>query len=125
VVAANRFTSDVVCIVLATAAGLGIGWLDLHTTEVIVTVVPLVATGIVLGLLQPTAAWRWAALISVGLPVMAAVAKLSGMQTAEPIRLDPRVWLVALAFALLGSYAGAWARRMAHKVAGGASAPPS
>jgi len=36
---------------------------------------------------------------------------VTGMQTAEPIRLDPRVWLVALAFALVGSYAGALIRR--------------
>ena len=124
-VATDRLTSDVVWIVLAVAAGLGIGWLDLHTTEVIVTVVSLLATGMALGLLQPKAAWRWAALITVGLPMMAVAAKLSAMHTAEPMQLDPKVWLVALVFALLGTYTGAFVRRVAHKVAGGASAPPS
>lgn len=95
---------------------MGIGWLDLHTTEVIVTVVPLLATGIALGLLRPKGAWRWAVLIALGLPVMAAVAILSGMRTAEPVQLDPRITLVALAFALVGSYAGALLRRVASAV---------
>lgn len=97
---------------------MGIGWLDLHTTEVIVTVVSLLATGIALGLLGPKAPWRWAVLIALGLPVMTAVAKLSGIRTAEPVQLDSRVTLVALAFALLGSYAGALLRRVASAVTG-------
>jgi len=106
-------THDLAYGTLAAAAGLGIGWLDLHTTEVLVTVVPLLATGIALGLLRPKAPWRWAVLIALGLPLMAAVAKLSEMRTAEPVQLDPRVTLVALAFALVGSYAGALLRRVA------------
>jgi hypothetical protein len=101
---------------------LGIGWLDLHTTEVIVTVVPLLAAGIALGLLGPKAPWRWALLIALGLPVMAAVARFSGMRTAEPVHLDPRVTLVALAFALVGSYAGALLRRVASEIIGSGAA---
>jgi hypothetical protein len=104
-------TCDLAWAALAAAAGLGIGWLDLHTTEVIVTLVPLLASGMVLGLLRPRAAWRWAVLIALGLPLMAAVARLSGMRTAEPARLDPRIALVALAVALLGAYAGVLLRR--------------
>jgi hypothetical protein len=102
---------------LAAAFGLGIGWLDLHTTEVVVTIVALLAGGTLLGLLQPKAAWRWAVLISLGLPVMAAVATLTGMHTPEPVHLDPRVWLVALGFALAGAYAGALIRGAAQAVA--------
>jgi hypothetical protein len=114
VTAAQRSACDLLCGVLASVSGLGIGWLDLHTTEVIVTIVPLIVAGVVLGLLRPKVAWRWAVLIALGLPVMAAVAKLTGMHTAEPVQLDPRVTLVALAFALLGSYAGALVRRGAN-----------
>jgi hypothetical protein len=118
--APQRSAYDLVCAILAAVSGLGIGWLDLHTTEVITTIVSLFATGVVLGLLRPKAAWRWAVLIALGLPVMAAVAKLTRMHTAEPIQLDPRVTLVALVFALLGSYMGALVRRASGGVTGAA-----
>ena len=121
-IAPNRSARDLACALLAAAAGLGIGWLDLHTTEVTVTVVTLVAAGMVLGVVRPTAAWRWAVLIALGLPVMASIAKLGGMRTAEPVRLDPRITLVALAFALVGSYSGALLRRAATAVTGGGAA---
>ena len=116
--APSRFSYDLLCGTLAAGLGLAIGWLDLHTTEVIVTIVPLLATGFVLGLIRPKAAWRWAVLIALGLPVMAAVAKLGDLRTVEPVQLDPRVALVALAFAMAGSYAGALLRRGAEAATG-------
>jgi len=122
VTASERPAHDAACAALAAAAGLGIGWLDLHTTEVTVTVVLLLAAGFALGLWRPRAAWRWAVLIAMGLPVTAAVAKVSGLRTAEPARLDPRIALVALVFALGGSYTGALLRRAATAVTGGGGA---
>lgn len=119
--APSRSGSDLACTVLAAAAGLGIGWLDLHATEVVVTIVPLLAAGLLLGLLGPKAAWRWAALIAVGLPVMAVGARLSGIRTAEPVALDPRTTLVALAFALGGTYAGVLVRHVASALVGDAA----
>ncbi len=98
-----RSPTDLACTALAVFLGLGIGWLDLHVTEVVVTIVSLLAVGMVLGLLQPFAAWRWALLIALGLPMMATVALLAGMRTAEPVHLDAAITLVALAFALVGS----------------------
>ncbi len=109
---------DLVFVVLAVGLGLGVGWLDVRTTEVTVTVVALLAVGFLLGLLGPGKPWRWALLIALGLPVMAGVAELTGMQTAEPARVDPRVALVALGFALVGCYAGAVIRRAAGAAAG-------
>lgn len=101
---------------VAIALGLGIGWLDLHTTEVAVTIVALVLAGMVMGLVQPRAAWRWAVLLALGLPTMAVVGYLVRLRTAEPIRLDPRITLVALAFALVGCYVGVLARRIAGRL---------
>jgi MFS family permease len=106
---------DATCIALAAAAGLGIGWLDLHTTEVTVTILALLLAGLLLGLLEPRGAWRWAALLALGLPIMALVAGLLRVHTAEPIRLDPRVALAALAFALAGCYSGVVVRRIAER----------
>jgi hypothetical protein len=103
---------DAACAALAVAIGLGIGWLDLHVTEVIVTVLALLAAGLLLGFLQPTLAWRWAVLLALGLPAMAAVGRLLRVRTAEPIHADARIALVALAFASVGCYGGALVRRM-------------
>jgi len=100
------------CTALAVAIGLGIGWLDLHTTEVLVTILSLCLAGLLLGLLQPRAAWRWAVLLALGLPLMAVLGRLLHLRTAEPIRLDPRIALLASAFALGGCYGGVAVRRI-------------
>ena len=92
--------------ILALLLGLVIGWLDLHVTEVTVTIFALLLFGLLLGLLQPVAAWRWAVLLVIGLPIMAAIAHVIGLQTAEPVQFDVRIMLVAFVFALLGSYIG-------------------
>jgi hypothetical protein len=102
---------DSICTAVALALGLVIGWLDLHTTEVAATIVPLLAVGLLLGMLQPIAAWRWAVLVVVGLPIMAGLARLTGVETAEPPQLDIRISLVALVFSLVGVYTGVLFRR--------------
>ncbi len=99
------------CSALALALGLVIGFIDLHTTEVTVTILSLLLAGFFLGLLLPTAAWRWPVLIVVGLPVTAAIARLTGAETAEPVQFDFRITLVSLAFAFIGSYTGVLIRR--------------
>ena len=101
-----RSSRDLACTALSLALGLFTGWLDLHVTEVIVTILALVTSGLLLGLVQPSAAWRWAILIAIGLPIMELVAIKFSMQTAEPARLDLLIALVALVFALLGAYTG-------------------
>ena len=108
---AERSLWDRSCMVLAAVLGLAIGWLDIHTTEVSVTIAALLAAGMVCGLVQPRAPWRWAILMALGLPVVAAAARFAKVVTPEPIQLDPRVMLVAAVFALVGCYAGALVRR--------------
>ena len=114
-----RSSFDLLCTALAFALGLGIGWLDLHATEVSVTIVALLVAGALLGLLQPAAAWRWAILLALGLPVMETVGRALRVRTPEPIQLDPRIALVALAFALVGCYAGVLVRRSVNLFASG------
>lgn len=101
---------------LAIALGVGIGWLDLHTTEVTVTIVALLLAGLLLGLMQPRAAWRWAVLLALGLPAMAVVGSLAQVRTAEPSRVDVRTAFVALVFALIGCYGGVLMRRIAGRL---------
>jgi hypothetical protein len=107
----QRHYLDLTCAVLAVVSGLAIGWLDLHTTEVVVTIMALMTVGVLLGLFEPIAAWRWAVLVVIGLPLTAAVARLSDLQTAEPARVDVRIALVAFAFTMVGTYTGVFIRR--------------
>lgn len=101
-----RSSRDLACTALALALGLVVGWLDLHVTELIVTILALLTFGMLLGLVQPTAEWRWAVLIAIGLPIMELIAIKFSMQTAEPVQLDLRITMVALVFALMGAYIG-------------------
>jgi len=97
---------------LAVAMGVGIGWLDLQVTEVVVTILALLLAGLLLGFLQPTAAWRWALLLALGLPAVAMVSQVLDVRTAEPIHPDLRIAMVAFAFALVGCYGGVVVRRI-------------
>jgi hypothetical protein len=105
-----RSPRDLVCTALAVILGLVVGYLDLHVTEVVVTVVALLISGLLLGLIQTKGTWRWALLIAIGLPIMEFVAIRTGMHTAEPARLDPLIALVALVLAFLGTYLGVFMR---------------
>ena len=109
----SGWRSDTGPMALAVALGLGIGWLDLHTTEVVVTASALLLAGLALGYLRPRAAWRWAVPLALGLPAMAIVGHLFHLPTPEPIRVDPLIVLVAWAFASVSCYAGATVRRVA------------
>ena len=83
----SGWRSDTGPMALAVALGLGIGWLDLHTTEVVVTASALLLAGLALGYLRPRAAWRWAVPLALGLPAMAIVGHL--FHSADS-RADPR-----------------------------------
>lgn len=97
---------------VAVSVGLGIGWLDIHTTEVGVTIVALLCAGLFCGFFRPTAAWLWALLLALGLPAMAMLGRVLRVRVPEPVHLDPRIVLVALGFALAGCYSGVLVRRV-------------
>lgn len=111
-----RSSRDLACTFGAVTLGLGVGWLDLHVTEVIVTILTLSTFGLLLGFVQPTAAWRWALLIALGLPIIEVIAIKFSLQTAEPVQFDLRVTMVALVFALLGTYIGVFIRYVIRRV---------
>ena len=110
--ARNGSPWDRVAMALAAVLGLGIGWLDIHTTELTVAITALLVAGVICGGLQPRAPWRWAIAIALGVPIVEAVAQMARAATPEPIRLDPRVWLVVAALAAAGCYLGAFVGRM-------------
>lgn len=121
--ALNRSAGDRVCMALAVALGLVIGWLDIHTTEVIVTITGLLSAGVLCGALRPRAPWRWAVPIALGLPLVEGIALAAHVGTAEPIRLDPRVWSVAAALGFTGCYVGALIGRLLRAMTHATSSP--
>ena len=109
---------DVRYMILAFLLSLVIGWIDLQVTEVMVTILMLLSGGLLFGLIQPVAAWRWGILLVIGLPIMELAAMGLGFQTAEPVQVDLRITLVALAFTLLGAYSGVLIRNSLRNPAG-------
>ena len=110
VISSWRSPRDLSCTFLAIILGFAIGWLDLQITEVLVTILALLLVGLLIGFIQPYAAWRWGILIVLGQPIMSVIARIYDLHTSEPVQLDVRIVLVALIFALLGTYIGAFLR---------------
>ena len=104
-----RSPHDLGCTILALALGLGIGYVRLHTVDSPETIMALLGSGILLGVLQPAAAWRWALLLVVGLPITAGIARVAHVWT--PFPADLYIPLFQLAFAIAGTYGGALLRR--------------
>ena len=87
---------------MATLFGVGIGSVDSspHWDDTGITVAILVATTGVLGLVHPRGAWVWALAVGIWIPL------LNVLQTHNAGSL------LALPFAFIGAYAGAFGRRL-------------
>jgi ABC-type multidrug transport system permease subunit len=103
---------------LALAAGLLLGYVDLHNDEVWVALILLLFVTFIFGLLNPHRAWQWALLASVGLPLAYLGALLAGY--ALPCHrgfecptlniITTLQTFMALVPAFIGAYSGAGLR---------------
>ena len=94
-----------ILLILALALGLLIGWIDTRPTwdDTGVTIAAIIAVTALLGFAMPERAWVWA--IAVG-----------GMISLLNIALNSKYdALLALLAAFIGSYAGAYGRRISGK----------
>lgn len=98
----------------AVLLGLIVGWLDLHVTEVLIPIMTLMSFGLLFGFVQPRAAWRWALMLALGIPVMEFVAVKFSIETVEPVNVNLGVVIIACAFTLLGTYLGVLIRYLTH-----------
>jgi hypothetical protein len=89
---------------LALVAGMAIAWMDKRTDEVIVSIVPLLLAGALLGVARPTHPWRWGLLLGMWIPL----AYWTGWfgEPKEPLG-SPWAPLLALIPPTLAAYAGA------------------
>ncbi|MBE7556370.1 MAG: hypothetical protein HS126_35405 [Anaerolineales bacterium] len=103
---------------LALAAGLLIGYVDLHNDEVWAALILLLLVTFIFGLLNPEQAWQWALLVGVGLPLVYLAALLAGSTLPCrpgfecPTLNTITTWqtFMALAPAFIGAYSGAFLR---------------
>jgi hypothetical protein len=108
----ERFTMrgvlGIFCLVAAIGFGLYAGYVDRHNaTEVYPTLMVVLVASLVLGLLEPSHAWRWALIVAVCVP-------FSGPISALPSRIiTPGDWgilAVVLVPGFIGAYSGALLR---------------
>jgi hypothetical protein len=97
-------TTNRIVLVLAVAVGLGIAFVDSRPNwdDTGITVLALVVSGAIFGMLQPDRPWLWAVAIGIWIPLGAIVRSRS---------IGSIMMLVVLAFPLAGAYAGTALRR--------------
>lgn len=103
---------------LVLAAGLLIGYVDLHNDEVWTALILLLLVTFIFGLLDSQRAWQWALLAGVGLPLVYLAALLAG--STLPCRtgfecpslntITTLQTFMALVPAFVGAYSGAFLR---------------
>ncbi len=96
--------------VLTLFIGALVGLMDLRSTELQMTAFLLVAFGFFAGFAQPRRAWRWALALGVWVPIFGALAAMARLTNARGV--DILVSVAAIAFALVGVYAGVIVKRM-------------
>lgn len=97
---------------LAVFLGIMVGWFDLRTDEVSLTILLLLVFGMFLGFAQPSHAWRWALLLALWVPLGGIVSAVLGRGVAATNSNWPAS-LFALAPAFIGAYVGAFVSRAA------------
>lgn len=93
---------------LAIVAGLAIAWVDKRTDEIIVSIVPLLVVGALLGLARPAHPWRWGLLLGIWIP-LAYWTGWFGEAKAPPG--NPFSPLLALVPPTIAAHVGAWIER--------------
>ena len=90
--------------------GVLVGLMDLQATQVQMTAFLMIAFGFFAGFVQPRRAWRWALMLGAWVPLFGAVAAAARLTNARGVDLVAS--FAAIAFALVGVYAGVVVKRL-------------
>ena len=104
--------STVSCTLLALLGGVIIGVIDFNATEPQPAALLVLIFASVLGFIQPRNAWRWAIIVTLGLPLAHLTLRQLGWQPRDPVSPGEYATLIALIPALIGVYGGVVLRRM-------------
>ena len=99
-------------LVLALAYGGLLAYIDLNSKEVQLPMACLLLFSFTLGVCQPKAAWRWAVLMGLSLPIGYFVAFAMNYRAVDAPRY-PITLVVLVIPALIAAYGGAWFGQLA------------
>jgi len=115
-VAKERLSSITLRGLLASAAALAFGifaaYVDFHNDEVQATVLVIGFGCFILGLSRPKAAWRWALIVALALPIAHWLAPQFGIHPKFPVTPNNFASLIALIPAFIATYSGVIVRRV-------------
>ena len=100
-------------LLLALYRGLLVGLTDLRTDDPQLPVLLLITFGFFLGFAQPKAAWRWALILGLWIPVLGLIARTADVTNAQ--FSDVLLSLIALVPTLVGVYAGVFVGRLSSR----------
>jgi ABC-type multidrug transport system permease subunit len=106
--------NDTLIYVLAAAAGLFTGWVDLRVHDLLFTALLVSSFCMLLGVLRPERPWRWVAIIGVCVPLAVVLGYF--LLTERPERAQ--IWESFLAFfpGIAGAYGGALMRQAVQNI---------
>ena len=109
--------NDTLIYVLATAADLFTGWVDLRVHDLLFTALLVSSFCMLLGVLRPERPWRWVAIIGVCVPVAVVLGYF--VLTERPERAQ--IWESFLAFlpGIASAYGGALMRQAVQNILSG------
>ena len=115
-VAKERLTSaafsGLVAFTLALAFGIFAAYVDFHNDEVQPPLLVIVCGCFILGLARPRAAWRWALIVGLVLPIAHWLAPQFGIYPKVPPTPNNFAALIVLIPAFIATYAGVIVRRV-------------
>lgn len=106
------------CTALALLGGLIAGTIDFNATEPQPAALLVLIFAGLLGMIQPRAAWRWAIIVALGLPLAHLSLRQLGFQPRDPVSPGEYATLIALIPGFIGAYGGVLIRRVAQSARG-------
>jgi hypothetical protein len=100
--------SDAPFYVLAAAAGLGTGWVDVVVDDLLLTALLVLAACMLLGLLRPRWPWRWVMVVGMFVPLSELAAYLA--RAVKPTRAQVYGSFLASLPGIAGAYGGSLMR---------------
>jgi hypothetical protein len=102
--------------VFAAFAGVFAGWIDIKVGDLLFTALLVLAPCMMLGLMRPQRAWRWAVVVGICVPVVELIGYLVLAQ--KPYRAQIYESFLAFLPGIVGSYGGAMLKQAVVNILG-------
>jgi hypothetical protein len=112
----TRGRADTGFYVFAAFAGVFAGWVDIRVGDLLFTALLVLAPCMMLGLMRPHRAWRWAVVVGICVPVVELLGYL--VFTQKPYRAQIYESFLAFLPGIAGSYGGAMLKQAVGNILG-------